>query len=63
MVYTQKDGATLSVGIMKHKKHMDKLVERKSSMDTLGIKSAKLKDKFLFESCKEKPQSVSRCLE
>ena len=50
VVYTQKDGAALLVGILKHNKHKDKLVERKVSMDTLGIKSAKLQDKFFFES-------------
>lgn len=50
MVYTQKDGAALLVGILKHNKYKDKLVGRKVSMDTLGIKSAKLQDKFFFES-------------
>ena len=50
MVYTQKDGATLLVGILKHNKDKDKFVGRKASIDTLGIKSTKLKEKFWFES-------------
>ena len=71
VVYTQKDGAALLVGILKHNKYKDKLVERKVSMDTLGIKSAKLQDKFFLRvswlsrlpRCRKKPQSASHCLE
>ena len=32
-------------------KYKNKLVERKALVDTMGIKSADLKDKFLFSIC------------
>ena len=48
MVYIQKCGATLLVGAWQHEKQQNKLVERKAFVDTVRIKSADLKNKFLF---------------
>ena len=44
-----ENGATLLVGIW-WQENKNKLAERKASVDTVGIKSAELKDKSLFWS-------------
>ena len=66
-VYAE-NGVTLLVGIWWRKKN-NKLVEWKANVDTVGIKSASSKDKFLFSSfvafrtrCKERPQIAICCL-
>ena len=48
VVYIQKYGATLLVGAWQREKQQNKLVEWKAFVDTVGIKSADLKNKFLF---------------
>ena len=50
VVYTQKYGATLLVGAWQRKKQKNKLVEWKAFVDNGMIKSADLKNKFLFLS-------------
>ena len=47
-VYIEKCGATLLVGVWQREKQQNKLVERKAFVDTVRIKSADLKNKFLF---------------
>ena len=42
-----ENGATLSVGIW-WRENKNKLVEWKARVDTVGVKSADLKNKFLF---------------
>ena len=48
VVYIQKYGATLLVGAWQREKQQSKLVEGKAFVDTVRIKSADLKNKFLF---------------
>ena len=48
VVYIEKCGATLLVGAWQREKQQNKLVERKPFVDTVRIKSADLKNKFLF---------------
>ena len=48
VVYIEKSGATLLVGAWQREKQQKKLVERKLFIDTVRIKSADLKNKFLF---------------
>ena len=48
VVYIQKYGATLLVGAWQREKQQNKLVEWKTFVDTVRIKSADLKNKFLF---------------
>ena len=50
VVYIQKYGGTLLVVAWQQEKQQNKLVERKASIDTMRIKSADLKNKFLFQS-------------
>ena len=50
MVYIQKYAATLLVGAWQREKQQNELVERKGFVDTVRIKSADLKNKFLFQS-------------
>ena len=49
-VYIQKYGAMLLVGAWQREKQHNKLVQRKAVVDTVRIKSARLKNKFLFQS-------------
>ena len=46
----QKYGATLLVGAWQRQKKQNGLVEWKAFLDTVRIKSADLKNKFLFKS-------------
>ena len=46
----QKDGATLLVGVLQSEKQQNQLVEWKAFVDTVRIKSADLKTKFLCQS-------------
>ena len=46
--YIQKYGATLLVGAWQREKQQNKLVKLKVFVDTVRIKSADLKNKFLF---------------
>ena len=48
VVYIEKCGATLLVGAWQRGKQQNKLVERNPFDDTVRIKSADLKNKFLF---------------
>ena len=48
MVYIEKCEATLLVGAWQREKQQNKLVERKSFVDKVRIKSADLKNEFLF---------------
>ena len=48
VVYIQKDGATLSVGAWQPERQQNKLVALKVFVDTVRIKGADLKNKFLF---------------
>ena len=48
VAYIQEDGATLLVGAWLCEKQQKKLVEWKTFADTVKIKSADLKNKFLF---------------
>ena len=48
VVYIQKCGATLLVGAWRREKQQNKLVEWKAFVDNVRIKSADLKNKFLF---------------
>ena len=48
VVYMQKDGATLLVGAWYREKQQNKLVEWKVFVNTVRIKNADLKDKFLL---------------
>ena len=48
LVYIQKDGATLLVGAWQPERQKNKLVALKVFVDTVRIKSADLKTKFLF---------------
>ena len=62
------NGATLLVGIWWWE-NKNKLAEWKALLDTVGIKSADLEDKILFQSfaaselpsCKERPQTAICC--
>ena len=44
----QKDGAALFLGAWQREKQQNQLVEWKAFVDTVRIKSADLKTKFLF---------------
>ena len=48
VVYIQKNGAMLSFGAWEREKQQNKLVEWKEFVDTVRIKSADLKNQFLF---------------
>ena len=48
VVYIQKYGATLLAGAWQREKQQNKLVEWKAFVNTVRIKSADLKNKFLF---------------
>jgi len=48
VVYIQKYGATLLVGAWLREKQLNELVEWKAIFNTVRIKSADLKNKFLF---------------
>ena len=48
MVYIQKCGAMLLVGAWQCEKQLNKLVEREAFVCTVRIKSADLKNIFLF---------------
>ena len=49
VVYIQKYGATLLVGVWLREKQQNKLVELKAFVDTVRIKSADLKINFVLE--------------
>ena len=48
--YIEERGATLLVGAWQREKQQNKLVQRKAFVDTLRMKSADFKNKFLFQS-------------
>ena len=71
VVYIQKYGATLLVGVWQREKQQNKLVEWKAFFDTVRIKSADLKNNFfsrvlrlsVFPWCRERPQTAICCIE
>ena len=55
VVYMQKYGATLLVGAWEREKQQNELVEWKAFVDTVSIKGAHLKTKFMFKSFRNLP--------